>query len=91
MPKAQETIDRLKLNGEPLDVGLESFLVRERKTAIASLRETCEKEYSEKDSTDMFQWAIDELTRFQNGKFSPFWTTKLQIFEEILGLELKIQ
>jgi len=57
----------------------------------AGLRETCEKEYSEKNSTDMFQWAIDELTRFQNGKFSPFWTTKLQIFEEILGLELKIQ
>ena len=91
MPKAQETIDRLKLNGEPLDVGLESFLVRERKTAIASLRETCEKEYSEKDSTEILQWAIDELTRFPDGKFAPYWTTKRQIFEEILGQKLKIQ
>ena len=88
---AQETIERLKLNGEPLDVGLESFLVRERKATIAGLWETWEKEHSDSDSTETLRWATDELTRFSDGKFAPFWTTKRQVFEEILGQKLIIQ
>jgi uncharacterized protein (TIGR02646 family) len=86
--KARETIERLKLNGEPLDVGFETFLIRERKTTIAGLWKTWEKEYSDKDYTETIQWATDELTRFPDGKFAQFWTTKRQVFEEILGQKL---
>jgi uncharacterized protein (TIGR02646 family) len=88
--KARETIERLKLNGEPLDVGFETFLVRERKTTIEGLWKTWEKEYSGKDSTETIQWATDELTLSPDGKFAQFWTTKRQVFEEILGQKLTI-
>jgi len=85
--KAQETIDRLKLNGEPLGDGLESFLVRERKIIIADLWNIWSEDYKD-DASGMFQWAEKELARFQDGRYAPFWTTKRQVFEEILGKKL---
>jgi len=89
--KARETIERLKLNGEPLEGELEPFLVRERKTTIDGLWSIWTEEYSGGDAIDMLRWAGDELARFPNGRFAPFWTTKRQVFEEILGKKLASQ
>jgi hypothetical protein len=79
------------LNGEPLDDELETFLVRERKKIIVDLWNIWKNDYSETDSAGLLRWAEVELTRFSNGRFAPFWTTKRQVFEEILGKKLTIR
>jgi len=89
--KAQATIDRLKLNGEPLDDELESFLVRERKRVIDGLWNIWRQDYFETDFSGMRRWAESELSRFPRDQLAPFWTTKRQVFEEILGTKLTIQ
>jgi len=90
--KAQKTIDCLKLDGEPLHEGVVTFLVRERKTIIDEVWHIWEKTYSGTDSAEMLRWAEKELARFSNDQYyAPFWTTKRQVFEEILGIKLTIQ
>lgn len=81
--KAQETIDRLKLNGEPLNDELVSKLVLKRKAVMEEVWKTWSE--CEENPDVLLRIAESELNRDANGKFRPFWTTMRQVFEEILG------
>lgn len=82
--EAQETIQRLKLNGESLGDELFSNLVLRRKKVIDAAWEAWEE--CKKNPSKMAMYAELELKRKANGRFDPFWTTMRQVFQEILGL-----